>query len=150
LAATTTVLGLVAHWRILEVIPLYLSQGFSRGPLPFRDVSLSEVFGLTPFIGGGDREGGWDLLALLVAAAVFSPALIYGNRLTGRRGLFLPILLALAVTAVLLRFVTPYAYGYFKLLSLTAFLFPAGAAAGLATLWHATSNLRSIPVIARA
>lgn len=139
------VAGLIAHLRFATVLPLYFRDGPSEGWKVAEFVSLSQAFGLLPYVLVQQRLPNDPFLplvptvvlavwgTLLSLAAVGLCALAARNR-QWERWYWLAGLAGLAVFAVLLRYVAPYPYGYFKVFSLGFFLLAAGAGQGFATL----------------
>lgn len=140
-------LGIVAHFRFLELLPLYFGQGFTEGWHVVRFSPASEALGLTTFsliVNRLDGTAFWgpdpapELAALATGLTLVSGGLGLVALLSGgwdRRSMVGLAAAALGF-AVVLRFGAQYHYGYFKLLSLTSFIPACLVAQGLWTVWQ--------------
>ena len=142
--------GAIAHLRFLELLPLYAQFGFSGGWQVTDFSPISQALGLSPFALITERIGeltpaglepdiagwwarvlGWGGIALCLLA-------IWKGKWD--RSTLVPVAIVFIVFALYMRYVNPYPYGHFKLLSLGAFLLLAALAQGMATLWELTSR----------
>lgn len=131
----------VGHAKFLQVLPAYFTQGSAIGPSPYRHISLSEALGLVPFL----RDSGieplgvttWvlDVLGLAAGGILVGMGLVASGGQRWRSHHLMHIVAAIAAVACVFRFIVPYEYGYFKVISLGSFLFSVGLAMSLSSLW---------------
>lgn len=144
------VFGVVGHARFWQVVPLYATQGFSYGWGSPRFVPLSEALGLIPddFVVAitlpGALLGGSTTVILDIVAFAVTLGLIVAYVLSPlsrgwQRSTFISLSLGFGGLVLFLRFIAPYPYGYFKVLSLTGFLFPLAFAQLATSLWQSPS-----------
>lgn len=138
--------GLVGHMRFLEVATVYRLHGFSAGWGVARYVPLGEALGLvpdgfllartspSPFLGPTLLQL-LDVLTFLMTQAAIILCLLATFVKGWYRVRFLHLWFSFVLLAFYMRFAMSYPYGYFKVLSLTAFLLPIGLAHGAWWLW---------------
>lgn len=146
-ALVVFVLAGIGHLRFRELLPLYGQYGFSDGWLVTEFSPLSQALGLMPYALITERVGSATLWEGLPAETLASLAtglswativlcLLALRRRTWDRAAFLSFALVFIAFGLYLRFAQVYAYGHFKLLSLSTFLLLGGLAQGVSTLWH--------------
>ncbi|MBM2826342.1 MAG: hypothetical protein HW403_406 [Dehalococcoidia bacterium] len=154
IAVLVGLFGFFGHLRFLQVVPLYYTQGFTEGWLNPDFSSLAQPLGLWPYLDVEAKIGYKELVgeALAPVARVMVAPLVGLALLIGLAGVLRgewsrPLFVALALSYVLfglfLRFIAPYPYGYFKLLSLSHFLLMPALAQGMVVLWRGLSPARA-------
>ncbi len=149
--AAVLLFAFVGHLRFLGALSVYETMGFSSGWHSAVYIPLSEALGLLPdaFVAvqtqatsmmGGVLAPLADGGAFLLTQAVVALCLTATAGRGWHGGRFLCLCLGAGAAAIFLRFVAHYPYGYFKLLTLAAFLYPIALAQGIWRLWSGRIN----------